>query len=135
MASYLSLATLTFLSGVATIYAGPYIGQPLYCDRGQGWIYQVDAKPWIALDVGEYTSGRVRCDDEFLVTFANGQTLLARARDAGYLYPHYVEQWQQPIVIDVPAHLAPFPGLSMPATGVNLSAKARQQEATWTPTN
>ena len=135
MASYLSLVALTLLSGVATIYADPYIGQPLYCDRGQGWIYDANAEPWIALDVNEFTSGRVQCDDTFLIIFANGETLIAQARDAGYLYPYYVEQWQQPIVFDIPAHLAPFPGLSMPATGINLSAMARQQETTWTPTN
>jgi hypothetical protein len=122
-----TLAALVVLTGTATIYAEPYVGQPLYCDRGEGLIYGPESPPWVAVDVGEYESGRVRCWDLLYIRFANGETLLAYALDAGYLASHYVEQWgTQPIVLDVPAPLAPFPGLSIPATALNLSTLRRE---------
>ena len=94
-----ALVALALFSGLATWYAGPYIGEPLYCDRGDGLIYSEDLPPWVAVDVGEYWSGRVQCGDMLAVKFANGETLRARAWDAGYLARHG-------IVVDVPLHLA-----------------------------
>jgi hypothetical protein len=119
------------LSGVATVYGDPvHFGRPLYCDRGNGLSYRTDMVPWIAVDVSEYESGRVRCGDLMLVVFDNG-ALLAQAYDAGYLYKHYVEQWlPRRIVADVPVHLAPHNNLSALVEVWNISALARQQEGT-----
>lgn len=114
------------LIGTATVYAGP-AGQPLYCDHGEGLIYDITTSPWVAIDITEYTAGRAECGDELLITFQDGQALRAQALDAGPLYPHYIDQWRLSIVVDVPAHLAAsrFEGLSTPATVLNLSAAKR----------
>ena len=103
--------TALLIAGVmATTYAGPFVGQPLYCDCGQGLTYSQHTTPWVALDVTEFQSGRVQCGDLVVVRFEDGQAL-----DAGPLYPHVIADTGQPIAVDVPAHLAPFPGLSAQA--------------------
>jgi hypothetical protein len=127
-------------TGMATIYTG-YAGAPLYCDgrisQPGSLLFDTVAEPWVALDVSEYTSGRARCGDEILVRFpptqtsdlpgkAENHTLRARALDAGPLYPFVIADTGLPIVVDIPAHHAPFPGLSAPATIVNVSAIHRQ---------
>jgi hypothetical protein len=103
------LATAVTVSGMATIYE--HYGHPLYC----GGTFDLATPTWVALDVSEYQSGRVRCGDPVRVKFANGQTLRARALDAGYLYKHHIADTGLPIVVDVPVHLAPFAGLSIQA--------------------
>lgn len=130
----------TFMGGMATIYTG-YAGAPLYCDgrisEPGSLLFDTVDQPWVALDVSEYTSGRARCGDEILVRFpptqtsglpgkAETHTLRARALDAGPLYPFVIADTGLPIVVDIPAHHAPFPGLSAPATIVNVSAIRRQ---------
>lgn len=102
--------------GVATVYTGP-VGNPLYCDRWDTeWMYDEAMMPWVALDVNLYRMGAVECGDPVRLTFEDGRELQARALDAGRFRGHYVEQWggHRPIVVDVPAHLAPFPGWSAP---------------------
>ncbi|MFN2230464.1 MAG: hypothetical protein ACK2VA_11895 [Anaerolineae bacterium] len=126
-------------TGMATTYTG-YAGAPLYCDgrisQPGSLLFDTVAEPWVALDVSEYTSGRARCGDEILVRFPPTQTsglpgkaeihtLRARALDAGPLYPFVIADTGLPIVVDIPAHHAPFPGLSAPATIVNVSAIRR----------
>jgi hypothetical protein len=117
---------ILLLAIAATRYDHPYVGRPLYCDRGQGLVYAETTTPWVALDVTEFKSGRVRCGDPVLVRFQDGTTLRARALDAGNLYDHYIAdlplpsgegrgEGGLPIAVDVPTHLAPFPGLSAPA--------------------
>lgn len=90
---------------VATWYAGIYIGGPLYC----GGMYETDRAPWVAVDVGDYESGRVTCGDWLRIT--DGDTVvLAQAMDAGYLSRHYVEDYGPDIRIgvDIPWHLWPW---------------------------
>ena len=102
--------------GVATVYTGP-VGNPLYCDRWDTeWMYDEAARPWVALDVSLYRSGLVACGSPVRLVFEDGRVLQARALDAGLFRGHYVEQWgaDLPIVVDVPAHLAPFAGWSAP---------------------
>lgn len=98
------MKTALILLGVATWYAGPYVGGPLYC----GGTYAEDTAPWVAVDVSEYQSGRIQCGD-LLTVWIGGKMLQAWAMDAGYLYRYYVEQWgkETPIVVDVPRHLWP----------------------------
>jgi hypothetical protein len=102
--------------GVATVYTGP-VGAPLYCDRWDTeWHYDAATGPWVAVDVGEYESGRVQCGDWLELVFTDGARLRARALDAGRLRGYYVEDWgaDRPIVVDVPREWAPFEGLSAP---------------------
>lgn len=120
--------------GVATTYDEPrFVGQPLYCDSSDNDLYYDAATmPWIAVDVSEYLTGRVQCGDVFLLRFADGTMLEARAQDAGYLYDaaclrrHYLDDNQcLPIVADVPTYLAPFTDTSSVVTMVNISAYER----------
>lgn len=114
--------------GVATIYAGAFVGQPLYCDDGAGLIYAEDTMPWVALDVNEFKSGCAKCGDVILLEFEDGSTLRARALDAGRFEGYYVADWPElAIVVDVPEHLAPFEGTSSVVTVTNLTAVVRER--------
>jgi hypothetical protein len=108
--------SLVALVGIATAYAGPYIGQPLYC----GGVYDLQADPWIAMPIG---GGGWECGDLVYLRFADGSTLMARAMDAGPLSLYNVEG--QPIIADIPAHLAPF-ALSGPIELYNFGEAARR---------
>jgi len=76
----------------------------------------LEADPWVALNVSGYGTDW-ECGDWVLVLFDSGESLLARAMDAGPFDGYYVEQWgaDRPIVVDVPLHLFPDPGISAPA--------------------
>lgn len=120
------LATVLIISGAATAYGGPqHLGQPLYCDTRSTLIFGRVYTPFLAVDVSEYESGRVHCGDWIRICFADGSHLDAQALDAGYLYRHRVDQWDAPIVVDVPFQFAPFAGLSTRASIRNLSAFRR----------
>ena len=100
----ITLIKAVMLIGVITTYAGKYIGEPLYCDRGNGLTYRDDIA-FVALDVREYQSGRVQCGDWLRVT-VNGASFWAQALDAGPFEPYRVTQFGDvPIVGDVPFHL------------------------------
>ena len=99
-----ALINAVTLIGVLTTYAGQYVGEPLYCDRGQGLTYRDDIA-FIALPVLEFGSGRAQCGDWVRVT-VNGDSFWAQALDAGPLELYHVEQFGRlPIVGDVPRHL------------------------------
>jgi hypothetical protein len=110
------------LIGVLTTYAGKYVGEPLYCDRGDGLTYRDDIA-FVALDVLEYETGRAQCGDVVRVTIG-GVSFWAQALDAGPLHKYHVEQFGKvPIVGDVPEHLwAHSPGISGRGKIFNLSA-------------
>ena len=118
-------AALLIATGMATAYTA-LPGAPLYCDRGNGLTFHAVTEPWVALDVSEYTTGRVHCGDEILVLFGDGTRFRARALDAGPLYPYIVADTGLPIVVDIPAHHAPFPGLSAPAAVINVTTMRAQ---------
>jgi len=109
-----TVCSLALVAGIATAYAGPYIGGPLYC----GGTYDLGADPWIALPVG----GDWECGDLVFVRFEDGSTLMARAMDAGPLGQYNVEG--RAIIADIPAHLAPFK-LSGPIELYNFGKAAR----------
>ena len=131
---------LTIILLVATVYSGPYVGQPLYCDRGEGLIYDEAAAPWVALPVSEHGI-TWECGDLVYVggVDANGEpwSLLARALDAGPLAGYCVEMPAEegamtaplqcvPIGVDVPAPFAPFAGTSARVDRfVNFTAEAQ----------
>ena len=97
-----ALLALALLTGLASSYGGPaHVGQPLYCDRGTGLVYDQATPSWAAVDVDAYRNRHIQCGDLLAVRFADGTVLHAQALDAGYLAPHG-------IVVDVPFHLAPF---------------------------
>lgn len=117
-----TLIDAVLLVGVITTYAGQYVGQPLYCDRGTGMIY-ADNLDFIALPVGEFESGRAECGDWVRVTI-QGQSFWAQALDAGPLEKYRVEQFGTlPIVGDVPSHLWDWkPAISATGSIFNESA-------------
>jgi hypothetical protein len=153
------MRALFILVGIATIYAAPYVGRPLYCDRG-GWVHpdgtllytlhsskstpspaqrgREGVGAWVALDVRLFQTGQARCGDHVVLLFPpftggqeRGQTLHALALDAGPFAGYYIADYPDlPIIVDVPAHLAPFAGLSSPVRVLNLSALDRAMDAT-----
>lgn len=116
--------------GIATMYTTlEHDGQPLYCDCGQGLVYDVSAPPWIAVHAGYYQDGSVQCGDEIILYFLDGQVLEARALDAGPFGKFFIADHPDlPIVTDVPEHLAPFPGRSTEVRMINHSAAVRELE-------
>jgi len=117
---------IEILLGVATWYAGVYVGQPLYC----GGTYDV-ASEWVALPMGTDW----QCGD-LIAVFFEGETaaehdlVVARVYDTGPLGEYCVAQRDDcvPIVVDIPAHL--WPGSregdkSAAVRVVNVTAAAR----------
>lgn len=111
------------LIGLITTYGPPLDDHirdenPLYCAGPDGPLYGTMDEPWIALDVGEYESGRAHCGDRVAVMLDSGETFTARAMDAGYLAAHG-------IVADVPLRIdPPFVGMTE-GTLYNLDAARR----------
>lgn len=125
----MNLATFALLV-MATWYGDPaHFGRPLYCDRGNGLVYATSTVDWVAVDVGLYESGQVRCGDTIQVRFPSGQVLTAQALDAGPLRDYRVAPfWDLPVMVDVPRHLWPAGGLSSPVRMINKSALMRELE-------
>jgi len=96
------------LVGVATWYAGPYVGQPLYCDAGQDLTYDTATSPWLAMDPYYYEQGW-ECGDEVWV-YIGKEILQLRLYDAGPLLDYYITDFgpDVPIVADLPEHLWPL---------------------------
>jgi len=69
-------------TGGITFYYNEFIGRDLKCD---GYKYEEETGPWIAVDISWYTNGWVECGDPFLIIFSDGSTMVARALDSGYL--------------------------------------------------
>lgn len=110
---------------IATVYAGQYIGQPLYC----GGVYAETTEPWVALRIQDDTW---RCGDLIHLsgTDADGNewSLTARAMDAGPFGDYCVILGDEcvPIVVDVPQFLAPFVGLSSVVRVYNVTKQCRE---------
>lgn len=114
------MSTALVLIGVATWYGGIYVGQPLA--SGEGY-YTLDREPWVALDssaLGDF----YEWGDLLYLRFDNGTTMMARVWDCGPFSLYNVGG--RPIVVDVPEHLAPFPGLSCGVEVWNISAMVRE---------
>jgi hypothetical protein len=65
---------------------------------------------WVAVDVGLYESGRVRCGDEIQVRFSDGIVLYALALDSGPLADYYIVDYgpSRPIIADIPDIYWPY---------------------------
>lgn len=114
---------LISLTGTSTVYGPPIDahiapGNPLYCSTWQRLLKYSTDDIFVAVDVSEYTSGRIKCGD-FLIVYLDGKMLLARAWDAGRLYAANLG-----IVVDVPYK---YHNLNSQAHIVNLSAIKRIQ--------
>jgi hypothetical protein len=106
---------------VATYYsAEAHEGLPLWCDRPETpAVYSPDTPPWLAVDAGQYYSGKVRCGDRIRVTFFDGRVLVLQALDAGRLGRYCVRSRSPqgrthclPIAADIPEYYWPY-GLSV----------------------
>lgn len=104
-----------FLLGMATTYTAP-ANAPLYCDQffAQTLTYGSVAEPWVALDVSHY-SGWAEPGEQLEIHFEDGTVVKARALDAGRFAGRWVEDYPDlPIVVDIPAWLAPKGATSWP---------------------
>lgn len=119
----LTTLALISLAGTSTVYGPPidqdvYESNFLYCSTWHRPLRYSENDIFVAVDVSEYTSGRIKCGD-FLIVYLDGKTLLARAWDAGRLYAANLG-----IVVDVPYK---YHNLNSQAHIVNLSAIKRLQ--------
>ena len=107
------------LLGLATAYTATPAA-PLFC----GGTFATTSAPFVALPVAYHGTGW-QCGDLVYLRFADGSTLMARARDAGPLSRYHIADAPGvPIVVDVPAHWAPF-RLSGGVEMYNVSAAVR----------
>ena len=120
---------------IATMYAGPFIGQPLYCSTPQNPLtYSPSTPPWIALPVEDYESGKVWCGKPYYLIFhlpdGSTSTLMARAYDAGPFASYCVRQLDgscPSIAADVPVYWWPVEGISAWAEVIDLTAVAEER--------
>ena len=120
---------------IATMYAGPFVGQPLYCSTPDHPLTYSPSTPlWIALPVEDYESGKVRCGDLMFIRFhlpdGTTTTLLARAYDAGPFASYCVMQLDgscPSIAADVPVYFWPGEGISVWAEVIDLTAEAEKR--------
>lgn len=120
-------ATLAITGGITFYYGDLVEGQPLSCP---GHTYAKETGPWLAVDTSWYADRRVLCGDLFLVTFADGSHMHARALDAGYLDEYTIWDTGLPFVADLPRY---WRDGRPTATGriINLSAIIRAFGASW----
>ena len=121
------MIALDIIIGMATWYAGAYVGRPLYC----GGVYDT-AHEWIALPM----SADWQCGDLVAIWFEGAdasehELVVARVYDTGPFGRHCIAQRDEcvPIVADVPAHLWPagrVGDLSAPVRVVNVTRAARE---------
>jgi len=102
---------------VATYYgAEEWAGLPLWCDTPETpAVYSPDTVPWLALDAGEYYSGRARCGDRYQVTFWDGRQVNLQTLDAGRLGRYCVRSLDPQgrthclrIAADIPEYFWPY---------------------------
>lgn len=122
----LALVAAHTVSGAATIYVDPYLGQVLYCSTPQHPLYyDAEAPPWIALPVG----GDWQCGDVILVRPKDAPAFTALALDTGPFGDARIGGL--PIVADAPylhATWPMYPGWTEVEL-INLSAVARECRA------
>ena len=120
---------------IITMYAAPFIGQPLYCSMPDNPLYySPSTPPWIALPVEDYQSGKVQCGDLMYIRFklsdGSTSTLMARALDAGPFASYCVRQLDgscPSIAADVPVYWWPVEGISAWAEVIDLTAEAEKR--------
>jgi len=127
----LALAASMARGGV-TYYYGQFEGKNLKCP---GYRYEPETGPWVAVDISEYTSGATRCGDTIIIIWDNGETLVARALDSGYLdYRLWPDKsrpvWDTglPMIADLPRYWRTMP--TETATMINVSRFLRNVRST-----
>lgn len=109
-----------------TVYAGQYVGEPLYC----GGYYDESMEPWVAVPVELLEDGTFECGQKIGV-WANGEAHIFVVGDAIARGDWYVIQpdgtWL-PILFDVPQPHAWFDGLSTSDTWWDVSAVQEEFE-------
>ena len=116
---------ILFTVVVVTMYVAP-IGAPLYCDRGNGLVYDENSE-WVAWDFKELGG---KCGD-WIDIYSNGVRRQYRAWDSGPFSHHCViiGDTCPRIMVDIPKHVAWFPGLSLQVDSVrNWSEMVRECE-------
>lgn len=101
------------LFGSVTFYPiSRFEGQPLYCsthDHPLTYSQQTaqEVGPWVALDVGLYQSGRVKCGEELVLWLEGGGSMRVKALDAGRFGGYWVADWPDlPIIADLPEYFS-----------------------------
>lgn len=123
---------ILIVMGVGTWYAGPYVGEPLYCDGRIGssgsLMYDAATPPWLAMDPYYYDQGW-KCGDVVWAYVAGADPIKVRLYDAGPLLQYYIEDFgpEVPIVADFPKHVWPISTVyrSAPVRLVNQSLAVR----------
>lgn len=115
---------------LVTMYGGSFEGGPLFCSTpSEPLFFSTDTQPWIALPIEDFTSGKVMCGDLYYLRFENGQTLMARALDAGPFAMYCVRQVDgscPSIRMDVPVYFWPVDGISAWVEAYPISQWARE---------
>lgn len=109
---------------VVTVYTAT-IGAPLYCDTGiTDLLYSPNIDPWVAWP---FDAAGGQCGDDIAI-WIDGVRYDFKAWDSGDFARFCVRDGDvcHPIVADIPAHLAPFEGLSHRARVINLSQRWRE---------
>ena len=104
-------------------------GDPLYCDRGEGYIFHSSTIPWVALPPGPgWGSSSWRCGDDVII-WDDGIMREFKALDS-WVNGTCVEEDDGcvPIGADVPEHLTWWEGLSTRAIVVNRDEAKRKME-------
>ena len=117
------------MGGAGTVYAGQYVGAPLFCSTPHTPLfYDTATPPWVAFPLRQFQTGAVQCWDLVHVRPANGPSFMAYVLDAGPFGAHCVMDGDHcdPIVVDAPQHLATWKGTSAHVEVINLSAVARR---------
>ena len=120
---------------IVTMYAAPFIGQPLYCSTPDNPLYYSPSTPaWAAFPVEKYQDGSILCGALYLlrIHLSDGTTrsIIVRAYDAGPFASYCVMQRDgscPSIAADVPVYFWPVEGISAWAEVTNLSAVARER--------
>lgn len=116
-----ALVIMLTVSGMATNYQAPeHLGNPLYCDRGCGLVYD-ESINFAAIPVSWY-SGDWDCGDTLIVDFGS-KRIETKALDAGAFERNCIQLENEciPIVIDLPDHNWTFDGISHRVKVLNLS--------------
>ena len=119
---------------IATLYAGPFVGQPLYCSTPENPLYySPDTTPWAAFPVEDYQSGKIHCGDPYVIRFTlpegRYRYVTVRALDAGPFSRYCVLQPDGScphIAVDVPAYWWPVEGISAEVEVMPLNRLARE---------
>ena len=102
-----------------------HLGNPLFCDRGQGLTYNIDTVNWVALPPAGYGE-KWFCGDEVAI-WSQGRMQTFLAYDS-WVHGSCIIEGDECIKIgaDIPEHLRWWEGLSTRALIVNKSEAKRR---------